>query len=155
MNAQLPEFDPTIAEYYQQAREEQRLEQGAFLLEAVRTRELIQRYAPAAPATVLDIGGAAGAYALWLAEGGYTVHLLDPAPHLVAEARRRSATRSRPLASCEVGDARSTNFPDTGANIVPLLGPLHHLTTRADRARELDEAARVLKPGGRLFAAAI
>jgi len=62
--------------------DEDRLEQGPFLLEALRTRELIQRYAPAAPATVVDIGGAAGAYALWLAEAGYTVHLLDPVPCL-------------------------------------------------------------------------
>jgi SAM-dependent methyltransferase len=155
VNAQPPEFDSTIAEFYQQAPEEDRLEQGPFLLEALRTRELIQRYAPAAPATVVDIGGAAGAYALWLAEAGYTVHLLDAVPRLVAEARRRSAGRSRPLASCEVGDARATNFADASADIVLLLGPPYHLTTATDRARALIEAARILKPGGRLFAAAI
>jgi SAM-dependent methyltransferase len=155
VDAQPPELDSTIAEYYRQAPEETRLEQGPFLLEALRTRELIQRYAPATPATVVDIGGAAGAYALWLAEAGYTVHLLDPVPRLVAEARRRSAASSRPLASCEVGDARATNLADATADIVLLLGPLYHLTTAPDRARALVEAARLLKPGGRLFAAAI
>jgi ubiquinone/menaquinone biosynthesis C-methylase UbiE len=155
VTAQPPELDSDIAEYYHQAPEEDRLQHGAFLLESLRTRELIQRYAPATPATVVDIGGAAGAYALWLAEMGYTVHLLDPVARLVAEARRRSATRSQPLASCEVGDARATNFGDRTADMVLLLGPLYHLTTTADRARALGEAARVLKPGGRLFAAAI
>jgi len=155
MDEQAPDFDSTIAEYYRQAPEERRLEQGPFLLEALRTRELIERHAPAAPATVLDIGGAAGAYAFWLAESGYTVHLLDPVPRLVAEAQRRSATHSRPLASCRVGDARTTEFPDASADMVLLLGPLYHLTAAQDRARALDEAARVLKPGGRLFAAAI
>jgi ubiquinone/menaquinone biosynthesis C-methylase UbiE len=155
MNEPPAEFDSTIAEYYRQAPEERRLEQGPFLLEALRTRELIERHAPAAPATVLDIGGAAGAYALWLAEAGYTVHLLDPVPRLVAEAQRRSATHPRPLASAQVGDARTTMFPDASADIVLLLGPLYHLTAAQDRARALDEAARVLKPGGRLFAAAI
>jgi ubiquinone/menaquinone biosynthesis C-methylase UbiE len=148
-----PEFDPAIADFYQEAPEEDRLE--SYPLEALRTRELIQRYAPTAPATVIDIGGAAGAYALWLAEAGYTVHLLDAAPRLVAEARRRSATRSRPLASCDVGDARTTSFSDDTADMVLLLGPLYHLTTTADRRSALVEAARVLKPGGRLFAAAI
>ncbi len=155
MDKQPPEFDSTIAEYYRQAPEECRLEEGAFLLEFIRTRELIERHAPAAPATVLDIGGAAGAYALWLAEAGYTVHLIDPVPRLVAEAQRRSAAHPRPLASCRVGDARRTNFPDAFADIVLLLGPLYHLTDAQDRARALDEAARVLKPGGRLFAAVI
>jgi ubiquinone/menaquinone biosynthesis C-methylase UbiE len=150
-----PELDSRIADFYQQTAEESRLEHGPFLLEALRTRELIQRYAPAAPATVVDVGGAAGAYALWLAEAGYAVHLLDPVPRLVAEARRRSATRSRPLASCEIGDARAMSFSDATADVVLLLGPLYHLTTVADRARTLAEAARVLKPGGRLFAAAI
>jgi ubiquinone/menaquinone biosynthesis C-methylase UbiE len=155
MDEQAPDFDSTIAEYYRQAPEERRLEQGTFLLEALRTRELIERHAPAAPATVLDIGGAAGAYALWLAEASYTVHLLDPVPRLVAEAQRRSATHPRPLASCRVGDARTTEFPDASVDMVLLLGPLYHLIAAQDRARALDEAARVLKPGGRLFAAAI
>jgi SAM-dependent methyltransferase len=155
MDEQPPEFDSTIAEYYRQAPEERRLEQGPFLLEALRTRELIKRHTPPAPATVVDIGGAAGAYALWLAEAGYTVHLFDPVPRLVAEAQRRSATHPRPLASCRVGDARTTEFPDASADIVLLLGPLYHLTAAQDRARALDEAARVLRPGGRLFASAI
>jgi ubiquinone/menaquinone biosynthesis C-methylase UbiE len=155
MDKQPLDFDSSIAEYYGQAPEECRLEEGAFLLEALRTRELIERHAPAPPATVLDIGGAAGAYALWLAEAGYSVHLLDPIPRLVAEAERRSASHPRPLASCGVGDARNLPFPDETADLVLLLGPLYHLTSAHDRAGALDEAARVLKPGGCLFAAAV
>jgi SAM-dependent methyltransferase len=155
MDIEPPEFDPAVADFYRQTPEEDRLEQGPFLLEGLRTRELIQRHAPGPPATVVDIGGAAGAYALWLAEAGYTVHLLDAVPRLVAEARRRSATRGRPLASCEVGDARAAPFADGSADVVLLLGPLYHLTAAAERVRALVEAARVLKPGGRLFAAAI
>jgi SAM-dependent methyltransferase len=150
-----PELDPTIADYYHRAPEEHRLEQGPFILEEVRTRELIERHAQRPPASVLDVGGAAGAYALWLADAGYAVHLVDAAPRLVAEAERRSAARPRPLASCRVGEARALDFPDRRADIVLLLGPLYHLTEAADRACALSEARRVLKPGGRLFAAAI
>jgi SAM-dependent methyltransferase len=104
---------------------------------------------------VLDVGGAAGAYALWLAAAGYTVHLMDAAPRLVAEAERRSSLAERPLASCRIGDARALDVPDATAHIVLLLGPLYHLTEASDRARALNEASRVLKPGGWLFAAAI
>lgn len=150
-----PELDAAIAEYYRQTPEDGRLEQGPFLLEGLRTRELIQRFAPPPPATVLDIGGGSGAYALWLAASGYLVHLLDPLQRHVAEAERRSAEASHPLNSCRVGDARSLPYADQCAEIVLLLGPLYHLTEAHERARALQEAKRVLKPGGWLFASAI
>ena len=149
------ELDAVVRDYYDRVPEEGRLETPPFQLEALRTRELIERHAPAPPATVLDVGGAAGAYAGWLAGAGYTVHLVDVVPRLVAEARRRSAALARPLASCQVGDARALPFPAAGADVVLLLGPLYHLTSAPDRARALAEAARVLAPGGVLFAAAI
>jgi ubiquinone/menaquinone biosynthesis C-methylase UbiE len=148
-------FDPVIAGYYQRTPEETRLGQGPFQLEEARTRELIQRYAPPPPAVVLDVGGAAGAYALWLAEAGYSVHLIDAVPRLVAEAQRRSTAARRPLVSCRVGDARALDLDDESTDVVLLLGPLYHLTDSRDRASSLREAARVLKPGGRLFVAAI
>jgi ubiquinone/menaquinone biosynthesis C-methylase UbiE len=149
------ELDPAIRAYYDQTPEETRLHVGPFQLEALRTRELIERHAPRPPATVLDVGGAAGAYAGWLATAGYSVHLIDPVPRLVAEARRRSATLPYPIASCDVGDARALSLPTASADIVLLLGPLYHLITLEDRMRALTEAARVLKPGALLFAAAI
>jgi ubiquinone/menaquinone biosynthesis C-methylase UbiE len=151
----LPELDRSISEFYQRTSEEDRLRQGPFVLEEARTRELIERHAPPPPGTVVDVGGAAGAYALWLADAGYTVHLIDAAPRLVAEAERRSAAAERQLASCRVGDARAVDLPDETADVLLLLGPLYHLPDADDRARALSEAARVLKPGGQLFAAAI
>src|SRR5687768_8114853 len=148
-------FDPVIADYYERAAEESRLEQGAFQLEEIRTRELIDRHIPPPPADVLDVGGAAGAYALWLSERGYTVHLLDAAPRLVQEARLRSEASPRPLASCRVADARSLPVESESVSLVLLLGPLYHLVDAADRATAVREAARVLRPGGVLIAAGI
>jgi ubiquinone/menaquinone biosynthesis C-methylase UbiE len=155
MTQPLTGIDPAIADYYGRAPEESRLEQGAFQLEQLRTRELIERHAPPPPAEVLDVGGAAGAYALWLAERGYTVHLLDAVPRLVQEARRRSEAAARGLASCRVADARSLPAAGESVSLVLLLGPLYHLVEAADRATALREAARVLRPGGVLVAAGI
>ena len=148
-------FDPAIIDYYERTPEETRLEQGPFQLEHARTRELLERFMPPPPASVVDVGGAAGAYALWLAGAGYSVHLLDRTPRLVAEAGRRSARAPRPLASCRVGDARALDLSSGTADVVLLLGPLYHLTEADDRRQALREAARVLRSGGLLFAAGI
>ena len=73
-------LDPIITDYYDRAPEQARLEQVPFKLEEERTRDLIERYAPPPPGTVVDVGGAAGAYALWLAEAGSSVHARCGAP---------------------------------------------------------------------------
>ncbi len=145
----------SLVAYYDAGFEEARLDHGVAQLEAVRTRALLTRFLPRAPATVLDVGGGAGAHALWLAEQGYAVHLLEPAERLVTAALRRSATSSRPLAAAKVGDARALPYADGCADALLLLGPLYHLTTTAERAAALAEARRVLRPGGVVFSAAI
>src|SRR5688572_8441102 len=148
-------IDPKITDYYEHFEEEGRLE-SEFSLEAIRTRELVSRHLPPPPAVVYDIGGAAGVYAFWLSGQGYQVHLVDASPRLVEEARRRSASRQDDrLASCQAGDARALQFEDATADVVLMLGPLYHLTAREDRVKALQEARRVLKPGGLLAAAAI
>ena len=149
------EFDPDIARYYERAPEESRLELGPFRLEELRTRELILRHAPPPPAVVLDVGGAAGAYAFPLAERGYDVRLLDASPRLVAVASARNETAAHRLTSCAVADARALPGEDGSAAMVLLLGPLYHLVEAADRRRALAESARVLRPGGVLLAAGI
>lgn len=148
-------FDPKIESYYAQGGEQGRLDQGYFPLERARTQEIVLRYLPPPPAVVLDVGGAAGAYALWLAARGYEVHLVDPVPLHVEQATRASAASDHPLASATIGDARALAREDASADAVLLLGPLYHLVERADRLRALREARRVLRPGGFVFAAAI
>jgi SAM-dependent methyltransferase len=148
-------IDPVIKAYYDHAPEESRLELGAFRLEELRSRELILRHAPELPAVVLDVGGAAGAYAFWLAELGYEVRLFDAVPRLIDVARERNEYAERRLAACSVADARSLPEADESAAMVLLLGPLYHLVTESDRQAALSEALRVLHPGGVLIAAGI
>lgn len=71
-----------VVAYYNAGHEHARLEQDQ--LERLRTQEIITHFAPTAPAVVLDIGGGTGPYAYWLAEQGYTVHLIDGMPFYVS-----------------------------------------------------------------------
>jgi len=149
------ELKPEIRAYYEAAVEEDRLRNGPPQLEFVRTQDILRRTLPGPPVTVLDVGGGPGAYALWLAELGYRVHLIDPVPRHVIQAQSRSQQSAKPLASCTVGDARNLQWQDCSSEGVLLLGPLYHLIDRAERLRALREAYRVLSPGGYLFAAGI
>src|SRR5260221_6060897 len=77
-------------------------------------------------------------------------------PLHVEQARQASARQpEHPLASAEVGDARRLPRADASVDAVLLLGPLYHLTQRADRVAALREAGRVARSGGVVLAAAI
>jgi SAM-dependent methyltransferase len=142
--------------YYERGREAERLFGGHGVIELARTQEIVLRHLPPPPATILDVGGGSGVYACWLASLGYRVHLIDAMPLHVEQAQAASARQPRaPLASCRLGDARRLDVPDAGADAVLLLGPLYHLTERSERIRALREAARALRPGGLLVAAAV
>jgi SAM-dependent methyltransferase len=147
--------DSVVLAFYEAYDEAGRLEADYFPLERARTQELILRRLPPPPGVVLDVGGAAGAYAYWLAERGYAVHLVDPVRKHVRQAEEAAARHPRPLADIRQGDARDLPFAAASADAVLLLGPLYHLQERADRLLALCEAARVLRVGGWLFAAAI
>jgi ubiquinone/menaquinone biosynthesis C-methylase UbiE len=145
-----------VAAYYALGLERERLDRGPGALELARTQALLERYLPAPPSVVADIGGGPGRYAVWLAARGHQVHLVDPVALHVEQAR--AAARARPdaaLASAEVGDARALRLPDASVDAVLLLGPLYHLVDRAERLRALAEARRVCRPGGVVVAAAI
>jgi len=145
-----------VIRHYGDVDESSRLRTGWFQLEQARTRELILRHMPPVPAIIVDAGGGAGAYACWLAGHGYQVHLIDPVPRHVEQARAASCQQSdHPLASAEVGDARRLPQGDATADAVLLLGPLYHLVEREDRLAGLREAHRVLRPGGLVWGAAI
>jgi SAM-dependent methyltransferase len=147
---------PEIARHYDSGYEADRLGLGAGKIERERSRELIKRFLPPPPATILDIGGGPGAYACWLARCGYCVHLIDIVKLHVDLALKASAAQpDAPLAGAAVGDARSLNWPDASVDGVVLFGPMYHLTDRRGRLRALREAGRVMRKGGVLLAAGI
>jgi SAM-dependent methyltransferase len=143
--------DEEIQRYYARGLERDRLQQGYSRIELERTKELLERFLPPGPGRVLDVGGGPGAYAGWLADKGYDVHLVDPSPLHVEQALESPAGRF----TAAEGDARALDEADGSADVVLFFGPLYHLLERAERREALVEAKRVLRRGGVLFAAAI
>jgi 2-polyprenyl-3-methyl-5-hydroxy-6-metoxy-1,4-benzoquinol methylase len=151
-------MDESIADeirtYYEDDYDEsQRITKGLNELELVRTREIIERHIPRGPLRVLDVGGGTGVHAKWLAELGHRVELVDPMPRHVAAAQTL-ADSGLPI-TAGTGDARRLSQVDDRFDAVLLLGPLYHLTERADRVQAWREALRVVKPGGVVIGAAI
>ena len=139
-----------LAKHYAGGQELTRLTRSAHgRLEFLRTQELLRRFLPTPPARVLDVGGATGVHAAWLARDGYEVHVVDPVDHHVESAATLAGV------TAEVGDARHLSAAAASVDAVLLFGPLYHLATARDRRTALLESRRVLCPGSVLFAAAI
>ncbi|MBX7066749.1 MAG: class I SAM-dependent methyltransferase [Parachlamydiales bacterium] len=145
----MKKMDPDLEKFYSEGKEKDRL--SIHQLERERTLHILKKRLPIPPTTILDIGGAAGAYAFPLSKQGYHVHLLDPVALHIEQAK----SNPHKLSSIVQGDARSLPFASNMADAVLLLGPLYHLTEHSDRIQALREAYRVLKPNGVLFAAGI
>jgi SAM-dependent methyltransferase len=131
---------------YDAGDEDARMAASSNRVEWLRTLELLERWLPAAPASILDVGGGPGRYAEWLAHRGYSVTLFDPVPKHIDQARARGV-------SAELGDARELPVADHSVDAVLLLGPLYHLPSPADRAVVIQEAVRCVVPGGVVIAA--
>jgi len=131
-----------------------RLLGGSSRIEFARTKELLERFLPTPPARVLDVGGGPGRYATWLAGSGHAVHLVDPVPLHVEEAMAAARGLANPFTAA-TGDARHLDVPDDDFDVVLLLGPMYHLIEREERMAALQEARRVVRPGGSVAVAAI
>jgi ubiquinone/menaquinone biosynthesis C-methylase UbiE len=144
--------DQAITGHYESTREEDRITSGLGQLELLRTQEVLRRHLPPPPARVLDVGGATGVHAAWLAADGYQVHVVDLTPRHVATVTEQLGPVG---VTAELGDARRLRQSDASVDCVLLLGPLYHLTERSERLQALREAARVVRAGGVVAVAAI
>ena len=149
-------IDRDVLAGYNAGIERGRRHTGIGLIELARTKELLLEYLPKPPAVVYDIGGGYGEYAWWLASLGYEVHLFDLAEtNIRLSAELAAEYPGAALCAAEVCDARSVGRPSESADAVLLMGPLYHITEKAERIAAVRESLRLLKPGGLLFTAAI
>jgi SAM-dependent methyltransferase len=126
-------------------------------VECAITLRWLERLAPA-NAEVAEIGVGAGIYSEFLARKGCRVRLVDVSARLLdaAAARLREAGLGESIAGIGRESAARLDSLAAGAfDAVLMLGPLYHLCALEARRQAVAEAARILKPGGLLFAAGI
>ncbi len=129
-------------------------------LEFAITMHFLSKHLPAG-STILDAGGGPGRYAIHLCRSGHSVTLLDLTPALLDLARDKVSqepkeVRSR-LAEFVQGDLRDlSRFADASFDATICLGgAISHLPQPEDHLRAMSELARVTRPGGLVFVAAI
>ena len=107
-----------------------------------RVREVRETLALRCGERLLDIGGGTGYVARRLAGAGSKPVVLDESRRMLGVAARRDGVR--PVR----GDAALAPLADASFDAALLTDVLHHV---AEAATLLDEARRVLRPGGRLL----
>jgi DNA-binding transcriptional MerR regulator len=89
---------------------------------------------------LLDVGGGTGNYAQALRDIGWVPTVLDASPDMRAEAEAKGLVAA-------AGDATNLPFADESFDALIMISMLQQV---ADWAAALNEACRVLRPGGRL-----
>jgi SAM-dependent methyltransferase len=116
----------------------------------------VEQLEPNLPDTghVLDVGGGAGRYAVWLAEQGYDVTLVDPSEGQRAIAREKIAEHGhKERVTVGAGDVRDLGFDrDVFDATLCLGGPLSHVLDADERVAAVRELHRVTKTESPVFA---
>ena len=142
--------------YYDQSAEKEweRLERHR--TEFAVTLMALEEFLPAPGCSVLDIGGGPGRYSIELARQGYRVTLFDISGESLKLAQEKARETGVSVENVIHGNALDLSDLEADSfDGVLLMGPLYHLLSEGDRERAVQEAKRVLKPQGRLFAAFI
>lgn len=106
---------------------------------------------------ILELGAGAGAYSFYYAEKGNEVVATDLIPkHVEIIKQKLKEIGGEIRLSAEVVNAIDlSQYESENFDVVTCLGPMYHLTAENDRIRCIQEALRVLKPGGILAIAYI
>ena len=120
------------------------------------TMRTLEEHLPPAPAKIIDIGGSVGRYAIELTRRGYQMTLADISANCLEFAQDKTSEAGVELAGVVKTDAMDLSaFADESFDAALLMGPLYHLLEHSERLKAVREARRVLRPGGRVFAAFI
>lgn len=140
-----------LIEFYNNYDEDSRLELKHGSVEFLTTMRYIAKYIKPGDC-VLEIGAGTGRYSHALARQGYIVNAVELVEHNI-EIFRKNTQPTENITVTQGNALNLSTFSDDVYDITLLLGPLYHLYSKEDKQKALNEAIRVTKPGGVVFAA--
>ena len=144
-------INPYLIDFYNNYDEDRRLALKHGSVEFLTTMRYINKYIRPGH-RVLEIGAGTGRYSHALARQGYSVDAVELVQHNMDVFRENTLPEEN--ITIRQGNALDLSaFPDDKYDITLLLGPLYHLYSKEDKEQAIQEAIRVTKKGGVIFAA--
>lgn len=139
-----------LEKHYNKFNEDKRLIRRHGQVEYITSMEYIHRYlAGMDNPKIIDIGAGTGRYSVALANEGYDVTAVEYVKYNLGILKKKGST-----VKAYQGDARKLKrFDNDTFDLALLFGPMYHLYTKADKLKALEEAKRVVKPGGIIMVA--
>lgn len=139
-----------IIDFYSNYDEDGRLMRKSRMPEYLNTMRYIEKYLTPG-AKVIEIGAGTGRYSIALAEMGYDVTAVELVPHNI-EIMKKKVKPHHNIKIYEGNACDMSAFESDTYDIVLLLGPMYHLFTDKDKHCALNEAIRIAKTNGVVFA---
>ena len=98
---------------------------------------------------ILDIGAGTGRYSVPLSEEGYDVTAVELVKHNLGLLKAKNSN----VKAYQGNALKLKRFEDNTFDMALLFGPMYHLFTFEDKLKALNEAKRVVKPGGIILVA--
>lgn len=145
-----------VEDYYDQNAQDEWERLTRHRIEFQVTLQALSEFLLPPPARLIDIGSGPGRYAITLAQRGYRVTLVDLSSGSLAMARQKATEAGVELEGFIHANALDlTSLPAESFDAALLLGPLYHLHKLEDRRTALEQARRLLRPDGLVFASFI
>lgn len=140
----------SVIDFYNNYDEESRLLRRSRMPEYLNTMKYIEKHLFEG-ARIIEIGAGTGRYSLALAEMGYDVTAVELVPHNI-EIMKKKVKPNHNIKIYEGNACDMSAFESETYDIVLLLGPMYHLFNDKDKHQALNEAIRLAKKNGVIYA---